>query len=203
MSINRSIKALAVLSSLLFSTVINASLVTFDVYAKANSSSSNNGVNTGLSFNSGDLINGSVDPNDLWNAGPLPRWSNADGLITNVYATGSDDSGETAGTQIGMLFGNMTQSGLSAPYGSLVGEINNIFFVLGTSFNVAAPDSGVLSLYYWDSNAYDNAEFISVSIDNGLSAVPVPAAIWLLSSGLIGLIGMGRKPSKRGSTSVK
>ncbi|WP_198244916.1 hypothetical protein [methane-oxidizing endosymbiont of Gigantopelta aegis] len=60
------IKVFTILIGILFSTVANSALVSFDVYAKANSSSGGIGLNTGLSFNTGDLITGSVDSNDLW-----------------------------------------------------------------------------------------------------------------------------------------
>ncbi len=32
-----------------------------------------------------------------------------------------------------------------------------------------------------------------ITVDDGISAVPVPAAIWLFGSGLIGLIGVARR----------
>ncbi len=193
----KAIKVLSVLLGILFSTVANSTLVSFNVDAKSNSSSGSGvGLNTGLSFNNGDVITGSVDANDLWSAGALPRWSNADGLVTDLFATGTDDSGEAAGTKIGQLWPDWTQHGLSLPYGSLVGEINNSFFFLGTNFNLNAPDSGTLFLYYWDENSFDNTGSITVSIENGVSAVPAPSIVWLLGSGLIGLIGMRMKAAK-------
>jgi hypothetical protein len=36
----------------------------------------------------GQIFNVDVNANDLWNAGPLRRWSNADGLLVKLYATG-------------------------------------------------------------------------------------------------------------------
>ena len=183
----------SLLTLILVSANANASLVQFDVYANANSSNGGVGLNTGINVLAGDSISGFADPNDLWSAGPLPRWSNADGLIGDIYATGTDDSGGAAGSLIGQSFGPLTQNGLTAAYGALVGEINNSFFLLGTNFNVAAPSSGVLSLYYWDSNAGDNSEFITVSVENGISTVPVPAAAWLFGSALLGFFGFARR----------
>ncbi len=110
-------------------------------------------------------------------------------MIADLFATGTDDSSQIAGTQIGRNFGTWTQHGETFAYGSLVGEINNIFFLLGTNFNVTAMQAGVLSLYYWDSNSSDNTDLVTVSIDNGMSVVPIPAAVWLFSSGLIGFFG--------------
>lgn len=91
------------------------------VEAFTNSSSSGVGTSTGVFLTSGQSFSVSVDPADLWNAGPLPRWSNADGLTDYLFATGSDDSGEPAGTLIGQPFlPYWTQGGLTAPYGMLV-----------------------------------------------------------------------------------
>jgi hypothetical protein len=46
-----------------------------------------------------------------------------------------------------------------------------------------------LKLFYWDSNNFDNTEFITVDV----TAVPLPAAAWLLLSGLAGLGVVGRR----------
>jgi hypothetical protein len=44
----------------------------------------------------GQIFNVDVDANDLWNADPLPRWSNADGLLVKLYATGPTKAGPIA-----------------------------------------------------------------------------------------------------------
>jgi hypothetical protein len=45
----------------------------FTVKAFENSSSYGTGLATGLSFSAGQKFSVTVDPTDLWNAGPLPR----------------------------------------------------------------------------------------------------------------------------------
>lgn len=175
------------LKLLLFVTAAGAATqagaASFIVRAMENSSSGGTGV-TSLALTSGQAFKVSVDPNDLWNAGALPRWSNADGLTGPRTATGSDDSGEAAGTPIGADFGIWSQNGLDAPYGTLVGEIGGVYKVLGTSFNGTAWGSGTLNLYYWDSNAGDNTQFITVAV----TAVPEPAN-WALMVGGVGMLG--------------
>ena len=162
------------------------------VDAMGNSSSGGVGAVTGLSLTAGQGFTVTVDPNDLWSAGGLPRWSNADGLTHDTFATGSDESGQAAGVQIGTDFGLWTENGLSAPYGTLVGDIGGVFQVLGANFSGPAWATGDLPLYYWDSNNGDNSQFITASV-NG--AVPEPAT-WALMLGGFGLVGLtlrGRK----------
>ena len=129
----------------------------------------------------------------MWNAGDLPRWSNANGLTGNLYATGSDDSGWAAGTQIGADFGLWKQGNLTAPYGSLVGQIGSgNYFLIGTNYSGIAGAAGLLNLYYWDSNNGDNSQFVTASVN----AVPLPAALPLMISGLAGLGFLGAKKRK-------
>jgi hypothetical protein len=162
----------------------------FVVDAMANSSSGGVGVST-FAFATGDHFVVNVDPADLWSAGPLPRWSNADGLTHDLHATGTDDSGQPAGTLIGANFGLWTQANLSAPFGTLVGEINGNFEVLGTHFDGVAWQTGTLSLFYWDANNADNSQFITASVTPGgvtRGGVPEPATWGLM---LVGFGGMG------------
>jgi hypothetical protein len=162
----------------------SAHAVTINVFAEANSSSGGTGALTGISLTFGQAFTVSAELTDLWNAGPLPRWSNADGLIAPLVATGSDDSGEAAGTPIGSIFALYTQAGFTAPYGSLVGEIggSGIFFLIGTNFSNTANATGQLALYYWDSNNSDNSGSIAATIS--ASAVPGP----IVGAGLPGVV---------------
>jgi len=162
----------------------NATLYVVD--ALANSSSGGTGVST-ISLTLGDLFNVSVDADDLWNAGALPRWSNADGLIANRTAVAGDDSGQPAGTHIGEPFPLWTQDGFTAPYGALIGRLNGQYMVLGTSFSGAAWQTGTLQLLYWDSNNGDNTEHITASITRP-GDVPEPA-VWGLMIAGFGLTG--------------
>lgn len=106
------------------------------VNAFTNSSSGGTGGSTSVFLTVGQIFNVDVNPNDLWNAGALPRWSNADGLIVKLYATGSDESGAGVGTLIGDIFPLWTQATLTAAYGTLVGKIGaGDFFAIGTHFS--------------------------------------------------------------------
>ena len=170
-----------------------AVVVTVDAFA--NSSSGGVGFNTGVNLTSGQSFTATAGTGDLWNAGDLPRWSNADGLKLDLYATGTDDSGQVAGTHIGRDFGLYVQPSLSAYYGTLVGKIGGgDFFVLGTNFAGTANATGVLGLYYWDSNFSDNTESIKVTIS---TAVPEPST-WAMM--ILGFVGLGFMAYRRKSS---
>jgi hypothetical protein len=159
-----------------------ARAVTVDVDAFLNSSSGGSGAATGVVLTAGQTFTVSASTNDLWSAGVLPRFSDANGLTGNRFATASDDSGQPPGTLIGIDFGPWTQNAFSAPYGSLVGRIGSNFFLLSTNFSGTAIASGELLLYYWDSNNGDNRGSIAVTID--AAAVPGP----IVGAGLPGLL---------------
>jgi PEP-CTERM motif len=187
-------KTWIVLAALVLTPALAAAVpIPFVVRALENSTSGTGvGFDTGLLLNLGDVFSVEVDPNDLWSAGALPRWSNANGLTgPDLIATGADDSGEPIGTVIGSdIFGLHNQHGLSLPFGTLVGSIGGQFFAIGTSFLGPAPASGNLLLYYWDSNNSDNAEFVTAHVD---TAVPEPGTLLLVGSGLVGLARARRR----------
>jgi hypothetical protein len=165
----------------------------FVVDALLNSSSGGTGAST-VSLTAGDSFSVLVNPNDLWSAGALPRWSNANGLTGPLFATGTDDSGAAAGTQIGADFGMLSLGNLSAPHGTLVGQIDSgDFFAIGTSFNGVASATGTLKLFYWDSNFGDNTEFITASVTVGAIPEPETYALMLAGLGLVGWMARRRR----------
>jgi hypothetical protein len=156
--------------------------------------SSNSGAGTGLStigLTTGDLLTVDADPDDLWSAGALPRWSNADGLTGNRFATGTDESGQPAGTLIGADFGTLVISGFGAPYGSLVGQIGagpGSYRLLGTHFSGAAWATGTLVLYYWDTFTADNTGRVLVDVNSGAVPEPQAWALMILGFGTAGAL---------------
>lgn len=181
-----SILALA-LGALLTAPVASADTGSFTVFAQGNSTSGGTGVAT-FNLLAGQSFSVSVAKDDFWNAGALPRWSNANGLSASFnYSAGMDAEIPvyTPGTQIGSDFGNHSQGGLAAPFGSLVGSIGGgNFFFIGTGYTATAATSGLLTLHYFDSNASDNTGSILAQV----TAVPEPETYALLLAGL-GLMG--------------
>ena len=178
-------KFLLVTSAVAAITVISpANAAVVIVNSAANSSAGVTGASSGLALTSGQIFTVNSSLTDLWSAGALPRWSNANGLTGVLLATGSDESGQIAGTLIGSNFGLLNQHGINAPFGSLVGEIGGVYQFLGANFNGAAWASGNLNLFYWDSNSGDNTDSIAFDV----VAVPEPTtwALMLLGFALMG-----------------
>ena len=179
-------------AGLSFTTTAGATVFIVDALAD----SANGGAGTGLAtvgVTAGDLINVTAGVDDLWNAGVLPRWSNADGLTGDRFATGTDESGEAAGTLIGTDFGLLNLFGFSAPYGSLVGQIGTgpgSYRLLGTSFSGAAWDTGTLTLFYWDTFTADNSGSVAADVIVRSATVPEPAswAVMIAGFGLGGAV---------------
>lgn len=186
----------AAIAALAFCGAATANAALFDVAAAANSSSGGAGLNTGITLSANQVFSVTAGTNDLWSAGALPRWSNADGLVADLFATGSDESGQAGGTLIGQNFGLWSQHALSAPYGALIGELAGTYFLLGTNFSGLAPVAGTLNLYYWDSNNGDNSGSIRADVRVG-QAVPEPLALSLVGIGLFGLALSRRKRAWR------
>ena len=164
-----------------------ASAATFIVQALANSSTGGTALST-VSLAAGQAFTVSSSTNDLWSAGALPRFSDANGLVANRFATPADDSGQTTGTLIGQSFGTYTQSGFTAPYGAMVGRINTSYFLVGSSFAGVAASAGVLELFYWDSNNGDNTGQIAAEVNALAGAVP-EATTWGMMIAGFGLVG--------------
>jgi hypothetical protein len=176
----------SVAAALLLAGAANAATVVVDAKADSYNSGAGTGLDTGIALGAGESFAVTVASTDLWSAGDLPRWSNANGLTGTLQATGSDKSGLPAGTVIGTDFGPFG----SFAYGELVGQIGNgAYFAVGTHFSGNANASGVLKLFYWDSFSDDNSGSVSARI----TAVPEPASMALLLAGLGTIGGLARR----------
>jgi PEP-CTERM motif len=141
-------------------------------------------LSTGIALTTGQALTVSSSTNDLWSAGALPRFSDANGLTGVRLANALDDSGQPVGTQIGANFGLPSFNGFTAPFGALVGRIGGVYQLVGANFSGPAWNTGTLELFYWDSNKGDNFGEISFNI----SAAPEPAS-WALMIAGFGLAG--------------
>ncbi len=184
------IKSLTAAALLLAGAAQAATVVNVDAMTDSWNSGAGAGLDTGVALTAGQAFTVTAGADDLWSAGPLPRWSNADGLKADLFATGSDESGQLAGTLIGQDFGFLGDF----HYGELVGQIGSgAFFAVGTSFTGTANASGDLKLFYWDTFTGDNSGSVAVTV----SAVPEPGSVALMLAGL-GLVGtLARRRAKQ------
>ena len=180
-----------VAASLLLAGAANAGTV-FNVDALADSwnSGAGAGLDTGIALTAGQALTVTAGVDDLWSAGALPRWSSANGLTGNLFATGTDESGEAAGTLIGQDFGIFD----GFAYGELVGQIGGgAYFAVGTSFAGTANATGDLKLFYWDSNFADNSGSVAADV----TLVPEPGSVALMLAGLGIVGGLARRRAKQ------
>ncbi len=186
MKLNQILAAVAIAAS---ASAAMATAVTVDAFANSTMGGSGAG---SFALTAGQSFSVTAPTTDLWSSGPLPRWSDADGLTHSLtYSVGMDSevlasfSSVGPGTLIGQDWGTYSQNGLTSAYGTLVGQIDSgSFFKIGTNYAGTAASTGTLKLFYFDSNNYDN----SGSIVANVTAVPEPEMLSMMLAGL-GIVG--------------
>jgi len=108
-------------------------------------------------------------------------------LILDIVGTGSITNVGGGDSGLGNIFG----SGWRQLGGSVYGETGSSVLAFSFNFTADAGTSLFISGSYTDSSFLDAP--ISSSTLASVSAVPVPAAIWLFGSGLIGLAGFAKR----------
>ena len=79
--------------------------------------------------------------------------------------------------------------------GSGVGEFDSGVFAPGNTYDhlIVGPGNFHLSTAFWQTPAARSTGFSLQDVNVTPAAVPVPAAVWLMGSALLGLFGVGRK----------
>lgn len=136
-----------------------ANATDFTVSAKDNSVAGGSALDTGITLTSGESL--TITASGLWQNDP----------DTATWQSGPDGHGNATYTVGGQTF----------DIGALIGKIGSgDYFLIGSSFTGTANAAGVLDLFYWDSDAYNN----SGSVTAAVTAVPEPANMALMGLAL-------------------
>ena len=103
-------------------------------------------------------------------------------MLNIVWETFRDGSSTGSGFLTGILGGSSS----NASAGSVVGWTDTLLF---DTLHVGASNS----ISYQAFGAQQAISLDNVKIQNTVSAVPVPAAVWLFGTALIGFVGMSRR----------
>ncbi len=166
---------------------------------------------------SGDFINNSLE-NSLWNTLDASLFLNGAGS-QNLYLAGSDQGKAATGYSDNFAWGefslasgvslNIFDSNADGDAAFYVGLINLSDGVDLDSLLISYISSD-FNIYYnplLAGNAYLNGQTFALNGSGFLmpSTVPVPPAVWLFGSGLLGLIAIARrrgKPKKKGDVAI-
>jgi probable HAF family extracellular repeat protein len=164
----------------------------------------------GTSFNSDGLYRAFLyDGGTMTDLGTLGGggWSFAQGINNNGDIVGYSSAASNVTERHAFLYSNgvMTDLGIQSNWSVASrindsGQITGYFRDTNGLFHAFLYDSGVLNdlgTLGGDSFAYginDNGQIVGdSSLSAPLSQVPIPSAVWLFGSGLLGLLGVARR----------
>ena len=135
----------------------------------------------------------------------LVKWANMDGTVTQLNANITGQAGNTSttstfgtnpgssgvwdATATGATIGNWFSNGAPTFPGLPTNELGTNQELYGVTGN---GTSSVKTVQVYDLGAVTLSSNGTLS---NVSAVPIPAAVWLFGSGLLGLAGVGRRKS--------
>lgn len=111
-------------------------------------------------------------------------------FILDITGTGSITNVGGGDSDLGSIFGS---AGWRQFGGSLYGETGNSVLAFSFDFTADAGASLLVSGSYTDSSFLDAPISSSTLAAVSATTVPVPAAVWLFSTGLLGLISFARR----------
>jgi len=124
------------------------------------------------------------------------NWRLPDTLVPDSSCSGADNTGSNCtGSEMGHLY---NVEGVTAAAPGLFFNIEPTLYFSGTevdashAYMFSFDGSGGLSGQQHTASKTGNI-FVMAVRSGGVSAVPVPAAVWLFGSGLLGLIGIARR----------
>ena len=112
----------------------------------------------------------------------------------NVIVSCSTDQAACKDNELGHLFnygaGTVFGSGIASTSPGPFSNVQSNFYWSGTEF-AANPSSS--AWIFFPGGQFESFDRLAWAVHSGnVSAVPIPAAVWLFGSGLIGLLGLAR-----------
>jgi hypothetical protein len=139
------------------------------------------------------------------NTWALPTTVDGIGSYSYGYPSGALGSPSQSSSQMAQLFygglGQIANSSLTTTHNSsyaLFSQVQSSFYWSGTEYSANPIDAGGFDTsngfqLHINKSYYGYALAVSPGQVDALSAVPVPGAVWLLGSGLMGLAGLRRR----------
>ena len=143
---------------------------------------------------------------------PDNTFFNETGFATGTVAAGQSWEIDEPGYVDGDIFENFQAGALDNQIGvSIYGDTifpDDVSMAMGWDFTLANGETALIMLmlgtiqptsgFFLEHNDPDSDKsiYLSSTLGISLSPIPVPAAIWLFGSGLVGLIGFSRRKTK-------
>lgn len=118
---------------------------------------------------------------------------NGDGILVNCWGGGVVDCDDN---EMGYLY---WEEGIT---GATPGPFTNLFYNSSWWSETQLPNTDLYGLFGFSSGAQHGSEpsqtaYLAWAVHDGdISAIPLPAAIWLFGFGLLGLIGIAKRKNK-------
>jgi hypothetical protein len=187
-------------SQLNFGTIQNASAGAFTNFTVASAATA---VQTGITHIQGISLGVGSDPSALTVAGQTAVMQNIQTEVADwASLTTSGTFFDPTGGSTAAALGHPTSSGSwgnSVLSSGAVGSALSFYNIIGNP-TTAVAGNGMAS-HAITTTAYNGFWFLTsggqltYNIASAAAPVPLPAAVWLLGSGLLGLIGVGRRRS--------
>jgi hypothetical protein len=143
-------------------------------------------------FGSTPTIGGGVDFS--WNSSVLTFKSFDFDPGFTIRDTSFDRKDLQTSSLFSVVFGNF--GGLSLPADTKIGLVTfNLVGSPGSSSSIALSDSNRWAGFFTDAGSAINVSYTGATAN--VAPIPIPAAVWLLVSGLAGLAGVARRSKAR------
>ena len=148
----------------------------------------------GVAFDGGMVIDAKISSRGVLRAGSTFGIYSNDAMFTGpVVNYGCNQQGKNCSSGKLVFGGDLIAFGWSGSLGILEFGTTNL---AGWAKDLWTPNSGNEHIYMdvgpFDLNNVSSVKSFTATAD-GFAVVPVPAAVWLLGSGLLGLVGVARR----------